>query len=354
MKISRNTVDLTFCFFPEIKSLKTCIEAGLSLLELQPQFLKNTAYISRFIKNFRSQFRSFPILQYMRKIKLAIEKIHKNNAKDTVSNIQSGFPIHLGSGHDLELPSKQYFDYCLAKVLAHCQIMVRLVVCSKKCALYFIHFLQYGHFIEVSTMIIALLGHIWHQARQCLLRMDAFYNELHTYRDLFPTQKSDSKEYSFPSDLSKFIGDDWKEEVDVLVEQTVAPSSTTVLQLLGGGNEQQDIETTVQTVKAVPKKIHTALSQEDDIGEVVSREPVEMKPVAKSEAAIPEVLGKKTLLKFLKTEHELRAKGSRKRLTKNVSQFYWEKFRLLMEAKTRCNVNIKDVFDKEWAKLVSK
>lgn len=349
---------ITFVVVSGGKSMKTCLDAGLVLLELQPQFLKNTAYISRFIKNFRSQFRSFPILQYMRKIKLAIEKIHKNNAKDTVSNIQSGFPIHLGSGHDLELPSRQYFDYCLAKVLAHCQIMVRLVVCSKKCALYFIHFLQYGHFIEVSTMIIALLGHVWHQARQCLLRMDAFYNELQTYREMFPNQKSDSKEYSFPENLSKFIGDDWKEEVDVQVEQITAPSTTTALQLLSGRNEQDNMETTGQTIteprpvaSKSSKMMRTALSQEDDIGEAVSRDPVELKPVNKPEKAMPEVFGKKTLLKFLKTENELRIKGSSKRLTRNVSQFSWEKFRQKME---RCNVDIKGVFDKEWAKLVSK
>lgn len=346
-------------FFSEIKDLKICLEHGVGVLELQPQFLKSAAYISRFVKNFRSQFRSFPILQFMRKIKLAIEKIHKNNAKSTIENILSGFPSLLGSGHDLELPTRQYFDYCLAKILAHCQIMVRLVICSKKCALYFVHFLQYGHYIEISTMIIALLGHTWHQARQCLMQMNSFYNKLHSFQGMFDNQKLASKEYAFPDNLGSFIGDDWMEEVDILMQSTAATTSSDALYLLSeiaNARQSEDVQRTNPIATRKLKNQKTILSQDDDMGEVISRETLEAvvevatPPVKRA----PEILGKKTLIKFLNTENELRAKGSNKRLTKGISRFHWEQFRQRMESKSKSSENIKSVFDLEWTQLMNK
>lgn len=325
--------------------MKECLEDGIGLLELHPQFLKNTAYISRFVKLFRSQFRSFPILQFMRKIMLAIEKIHSNNAREAISSVLSGFPIHLGTGFDLELPSRQYFEYCLAKVLAHAQIMLRLVVCSKKCALYFVHFLQQGHFIEVSTMTIGLLGHVWQQARQSLLRMDPFYKQLMAFRSQFPSKKSAEQiDDSFPTTLLDLIGDDWKKEVDVLVDDETSTLFTTTEALHPIVNENdQPIEEYTQTPRKVQcHKIITPKEEDHDIGEAISRGPPKPK-------GIPEVLGKRTLIHFLKTENEMRSKRSNKSLTKGISQFHWEKFRQLMEGKMRIpNVNIKDVFDKEW------
>lgn len=338
--------------FPGIKSLRTCLDDGVDMLELQPLFLKNTAYISRFIKLFRSQFRSFPILQHMRKIKLAIEKIDSNNAREPVSSILSGFPVHLGTGYDLELPSQQFFDYCLAKVLAHCQIMVRLVVCSKKCALYFVHFLQYGHFIEVSTMMIGLLGHIWQQARQCLLRMDAFYNQLVTYRSLFPIRKTATvqEDYEFPTNLVSFVGDGWKEEVDVLKDETTTTSfaSSDAFRLISKDETMEITPETVPVIRKTPINRMIVPKEDladDDMGEALSRDT--LKPTGK-----PEVLGKKTLINFLRTENEYRNKRSSKSVTPKVSQFQWEKFRALMERKMKFQgVNIKDIFDKEWAQL---
>lgn len=316
------------------------------MLELHPQFLKNTAYISRFIKLFRSQFRSFPILQFMRKIKLAIEKIHKNNAKDAVANVLSGFPVHLGTGYDLELPSSLYFEYCLAKVLAHAQIMLRLVICSKKCALYFVHFLQNGHFIEISTMIIGLLGHVWQQARQCLLRLDGFYNQLVTLGSIFPNKKEFASPEDFPLNLISFIGVDWKEEVDVLVdESTSSYASSTAFKLISGEQVEQMEIAPEEPRKRPGNKMLIPKAQESDMGEVISRDT--LKPTG-----MPEVLGKRTLINFLRAENELRSKKSNKSLTKGVSLFHWEKFRSMMEVKLKmANVNIKDVFDREWAQL---
>lgn len=341
--------------FTGIKSLKSCLEEAGSLLELQPIFLKNTAYISQFIKNTRSQFRSFPILQYLRKIKLSIEKIQKNNAQATASTIRSVFPLYLGSGLGLELPTKEYFDYFLAKILAHCKIMVRLVICSKKCALYFIHFLQYGHYMEISTMVISLLGHIWHQARQCLLAMDSFYSRLYTHRDLFPVQKAGGKEYDIPRELGSFIGEDWKEQIDVLVEQN-ATSSTGVFKLVDLTGADDKGEATSghkrshagldKTTNKKPK-----IEEATDCGEVVSRE--SLTPL-KSASHVAQVFGKNSLVKFLKNETEYRTTKSEKSLTKSISQFHWEKFRQLMEnnLKSKKGDHLRDLFNVEWAKLM--
>lgn len=284
----------------------------------------------------------------MRKIKLAIEKINKNNAKDAVANILSGFPLHLGTGYDLELPTRQYFDYCLARVLAHAQIMVRLVVCSKKCALYFVHFLQAGHFIEISTMIISLLGHIWHQARQCLLRLDPIYKDLVTCQSIFPCKKDPEYCCVFPSNLATFLGSAWTEEVDVVADEVATVFASSDVSKLLSVDQSQSAATPEEKQLDTRQIIRIAAPQETesvDMGEVISRETLQP-------TGAPEVLGKRTLITFLRTENELRGKKSRNSLTRGISQFHWEKFRSLMEAKMRLpNSNIKDLFDKEWVQL---
>lgn len=341
--------------FSGIKLLKSCLEGFVEVLELHPQFLKNTAYIARFIKLFRCQFKASPILQFMRKIKLAIEKIHINNAQDVTTSILSGFPIHLGTGYDLELPSRQYYEFCLAKILAHAQIMLRLVDCSKRCTMYFIHYLQYGHFMEISTMSIALLGHIWQQARQSLLQLDKCFRELTKFRDLFPINTKNSQPevvIELPANVIELIGaTQWEKNIDVAEDEipTIFASSKTAFKSVTKMETNTTSEETLAAPATKPSVHKLSVKEEEnsDIGEVISRDT--LKPTGH-----PEILGKRSLFTFLKTENELRAKNSSKSLTKGVPQFHWEKFRrsLEIQIKRPGDVNIKEFFDKSFTELL--
>lgn len=284
---------------------------------------------------------------------MAIEKIDKNNARNAVTSLLSGFPVNLGSVTSVEVPTIKYFEYTLAKILAHAHIMLRLVICSKKCALYFVHFLQTGHYVEVSTIFIGLLGHVWYHARQCLLKMEQFYNKLVTFTAMFPNKNSSHEVDSsdIPANLAFSIGEDWKEEVSSMDEESRAKfesSTASSLDAIGDVrntlNEELLKPRKVHPLKIVPQKLET----ECDIGEVISRETME--PASKS---TPVVTSKRSLMDFLKTENELRIKKGSKSLTKAISQFYWEKFRQLMERKSKMpNVNIKAVFDREWQQFL--
>lgn len=253
-----------------------------------------------------------PLMQLLQKIKVAIFKIHQNNALDTLRNVLSSLPDYLGSGLDLELPSKQYFDYCLAKILCHSKILVRLVVCCKRCALYFVHFLQLGHYIEISTLMTSLLGHVWHQARQSLLRMAQFYSELFTQRSLFPKQKVADKDYELPNDLEDFLGSEWKEEIDIIVPDDTTYSDT-VFNLIDTGPVSMPNSKRRDNYLEVPGTHFTAkrpkIEQTVDIGEVVQR----------GVHSKDQVRGKKTPEPSLKKDKQFRISKQRDRNLKKKS-----------------------------------
>lgn len=251
--------------------------------------------------------------------------------------------MYLGSGIDLELPSRRYYEYFLAKILAHSKIMTRIVVISKEAALHFVQFLQRGHFIEMSTMMTSLLGQIWQQSRTSLKHMAKFYNEIYKFREQFPLDKN-SKEIRLPATLEEAVGDEWRTDIDVKVSNKINFSNTVFKAFEEENVEKKEAPKIIVIQRQPPaKKAKIAL---EEVGVPISRDIF-------NSHSITQVNGKKSLDKFLKQENIYRIQRNAHSLTSKVSQFHWERFRREMESNSKSGVNIRDLFILEWNKLIN-
>lgn len=159
-----------------------------------------------------TQFRTQPGFQWLKKTNAALLRFKSVDIVSAIDNFLAFLPE--ASGKTIELPNLQNFEFLLVKFQTISKIFVRIAICAKISCQHFLKLLNLGFFVELNTVFISLLGQVWTLSKEMCKKTVEIFNELQQFVKCFKTGKRWlPKHYVFPTNLSDFLEDDWKEEI---------------------------------------------------------------------------------------------------------------------------------------------
>lgn len=172
----------------------------------------SAAYCSRLIFLKSTQFRTQPGFHWLKKTNAALLRFKSVDIVSAIENFQSFLPE--ASGKSIELPNLQNFEYLLVKFQTISKMFVRIAICAKMSCQHFLKLLNLGFFVELNTTFISLLGQVWTLSKDMCKKTVEIFNKLQDFMKCFKSGKRWLPEdYIFPTNLSDFLEDDWKEEI---------------------------------------------------------------------------------------------------------------------------------------------
>uniref|UniRef100_A0A1L8DA90 Nucleolus and neural progenitor protein-like N-terminal domain-containing protein n=1 Tax=Nyssomyia neivai TaxID=330878 RepID=A0A1L8DA90_9DIPT len=326
----------------EITEIRKGLEEAKSCLSLDA-LGPPAARISRLIMRLSNQFRSTIGFKAIRKMNIALLRAREINLPSCMENILACFPTYLGGiGGSVMLPSRQYIEYTLIKLMGFAKVLCRIVHLAKEVAKFFLGTLNLGHFLELSTIVLATVAEIWKCSRNLCKNTALMYNRILTMRKHFvPSEQDFLKGYHLPQLLDKWLGSDWDEITEEQSPFTQKKSQATLLNF----SDDEDEAPAKLPDQPIPMEIITVDAEETGIA--IDRRTF-------STHTHHSVIDRKSLLKFLQYENQLRTKKDPKSLTENISAKKWQKFQEKLDAasRTKSKSDLLTFFRSKWKKIL--
>ncbi|XP_059610957.1 uncharacterized protein LOC132257914 [Phlebotomus argentipes] len=301
------------------------------------------ARISRSIARMSQQFRSTVGFKSLRKMNIALLRAKEVKIVDCVENVLGCFPTYAAESQGgARLPSRQYIEYMLLRMMGLTRILCRVVFLSKEVARFFLGTINRGHFIDLGTMILATVAEVWKHSKDLCRNTVLMYNRLFSMQRHFArTESVFLKGFSLPQRLDQWLGKEWKETLEE-VTGSFTPSKPQS-QFVEFSDEEEDAAgAPEETQQPVPMEL-----DEEETGIVIDRQTL-------SSHTPHNIFDKKSLMKFLQDESKYRKLNDSRRLTKLVSHKKWQKFqeKLNEASKNKSKADLMLMFNANWTNLV--
>ncbi|XP_055695650.1 uncharacterized protein LOC129797273 isoform X2 [Lutzomyia longipalpis] len=327
----------------EIQETRQCVHEAKKCLNLDT-LGPPAARISRLIARMSHQFRSTPGFKSIRKLNIALLRAKEIKIESCIDNILACFPAYLGEMQGgVLLPSRQYFEYTMLKMMGFAKILCRVVYMTKEVARFFLSTLNLGHFLELGTVVLATVAEIWKCSRNLCKNTVLMYNKMIGMRKNFVRSGQDFlKSFHLPQHLEQWLGGDWEDITEEHTPFTQKKSQTTILEFSDDEDEQQ------RKIPEQPIQMEvTETHHVEETGIAIDRRTF-------STHTHHSVTDRKSLIKFLQNENEFREKKDPKCLTASLSGKKWQKFREKVEnaSRTKSKSDLLTFFRTKWKKML--
>ncbi|VVC98381.1 unnamed protein product [Leptidea sinapis] len=143
----------------DCEQLKYITNNIVHILSWQSPFHKESALFSRFLYKFDKKFRNDVGYRNFRKVYTALKKFLKLNLIKDVKSFYSILPNDVDQ--EVYLPTRQMLEYLLIRIITFSKIMMRIAVCSRQAAIYYLDRIKRGESHWMSLMPYALLSRVW-------------------------------------------------------------------------------------------------------------------------------------------------------------------------------------------------
>lgn len=148
--------------------------------------------------------------------------------------------------HKYYLPTQENFFFFLIKFQSFTKLMIRIVVCARESHRLFLELLHRAAFVEAISIFISTLAEIWSICIEMCKSAVQFYNQ---FRRHFVKNYPKLKE--LPKHLDRWLADDYKEFIDVDVDESRTGNEKDIF--LFDGNDDIDTHGVVIEQKFEPK-----------------------------------------------------------------------------------------------------
>lgn len=288
-------------------------------------FNETAALLGRLMARRKNSFNKMKGFKDMYKINTALCRLLRLDFKRDLEGFRSALPdVAYEEGTLAHLPTRDTFDFLLARLVAVCELHKRIVECCVQAAEYFTSQLKIHFFFETCTLLLAVIAKIHALSIKRGNLAIHFYNNLQQYREKLPfNDKSKFLEMSTALPLKM----ETMKKRPLTVEKTEEKvngkdvDESTVKQILE--NELQN--TLITPVKA--KKLKKA-----DLGKIVERS--ELKD-NRTKFTIEDLQNVEEVQKFITLETKERSLNMKSCVTRNVLSHEWSGATKLFDRKVK-------------------
>lgn len=216
---------------------------------LRPKLEQAAAMTSRLIARRAHSFRVQPSFMYFRKMNIALCRLKELNIYQTIKDYQQAIGV-AKTARKLDdkyyLPDQENFFNFLSKFQSFAKLLVRVVVCAQEAHRLFLELLHRSAFVETISLFASVLAEIWTICREMCRNAVHFYNGFHPFY-----AKNFDQTKGLPKRLNKWLGDEYKEYIDVSIDQSALGRKEEYF--LFNGNDTEQSEGMVIEQKFEPK-----------------------------------------------------------------------------------------------------
>lgn len=349
------------------------------MLSKQSPLHTEGALLSRFVYKYDKKFRND--IGY-RNLKKSYSSLHKYMQINLLKDVENFAAVIPDENEDF-VPTRQMLEYVLTRIITFSRLMVRIYVCSKQGAVFYLDRVKRGQNHWMSLMPYALLSRVWSICSVLLHHATSWYSCLQPYLALLQVKGVCflPQDYELPIDLHQWLDlknldtfgkSEWAEKKLVNIALTLDDeySFDNILEYaktINNENTETDVEKNLFSqlkVKAeLKEQFHASNISNIDHGEAISRDKfkslnqqtllhgvttcvVEGKSIVgesckiltnfqkrisndnKSNHYFGKVVNVKSLKDFLDVEETFRNDGNKLSLTKHLSFMQWHTLKM--------------------------
>ncbi|KAI5638818.1 hypothetical protein NE865_08520 [Phthorimaea operculella] len=355
----------------DIQQLAHTCNALIKFLSKQSPLHREAAICARFLYKFDKKFRNDIGYRSLRKVNTALRKYLTLHLLKDFENFISLLP---SQDDEQYLPTRQMLEYVLLRLLAFSKIMLRICVCSKQAAVFYLDRLKRGESHWMSLMPYALLSRIWSISMVLLQRSHAWYSNLNPFLEQLKLKGMNflPADYSLPSDLEEWLDlknldnfgkFEWSQKKQVKFDQLLSVDDEgdtldNILEFVDKINEAipEVEETDVEFDEMKPQSTEVQVKNVSiDQGEKISRDIFKSffktDTVAEIKHSANRVTNKQSLNQFINNEEKFRNENSSHALTGHLSFMQWQSLKnslLSLHDSLAKNRKIEKKFQKIW------
>lgn len=360
----------------DVKQLNYTCKSIIKVLSKQSPLHKEAAILSRFLYKFDKKFRNDIGYRNLRKVNTALKRYLAINFLKDVETFTSVLPK---DEEEIYLPTRQMIEYVLVRLITFAKIMLRVGICSKQAAIFYLDRVKRGESHWMSLMPYSLLSRIWSMSVVLIQHSCNWFSNLYPFLDklTFKGLPFLPESYYLPNDLEKWLDlkniesfgrFEWSQKKTInfeslIVEDGNGDTTENIMKYVELVNKDESLEGFEQenitglTVKL--KDNESLLVSKDkavDHGVVISRNT--FNNLFKTTVALPKihhyaerVTNKDTLQQFISTEEKMRNEENGQSLTDHLSFMQWQALKTslvtLLESLSS-NKKIEKKFQKVW------
>ncbi|XP_072939304.1 uncharacterized protein [Epargyreus clarus] len=365
----------------DLKTLKHTLNNVINILSKQSPLHNESAVFSRLLYKFDKKFRNDIGYRNFKKVNCALRRYLLLNLLKDVEQFTSVLPDEEDAPY--YLPTKQMLEYVLIRIIAFSKLMVRIVVCSKQSAVFYLDRVKRGESHWMSLMPYAVLSRIWSMAFVLLQHSCSWYQLLYSFLNKFQSKGVNflPDNYKLPEnlgnwleikDINNFGRLEWSKKESVNVESLMIKDDTddfeTILEYVNQINEdttetQDSTLNVTSNMKILKSDISEVVVKQIDQGEAISRDsfarlmnknPSSINVNLKKDNyfhVLDNVTNKDALKKFIDKEETFRNEGSNRSLTNHLSFMQWQSLKLSLSKLDNLTINNRKLqrkFEKIW------
>ncbi|CAB3247522.1 unnamed protein product [Arctia plantaginis] len=189
----------------DISSLKHVCNNIIKVLRKQAPLHKESALCSRFLYKYDRKFSNDIGYRNFRKVHTALKKYLALNFLKDIEN----FLLALPSEDDDEkyLPTRQMLEYLMLRIITFSKIMLRICICSKQSAIFYLNRLKRGESHWMSLLPYALLSRLWSMTMVLVQHSTSWYSNLYPYLNILEFKGVNllPDNYELPQDLEQWL-----------------------------------------------------------------------------------------------------------------------------------------------------
>lgn len=371
--------------FSDLPALKNITNNIIKVLSKQSPLHKESAICSRFLYKYDKKFRNDIGYRNLRKVNTALKKYLALNLLKEIENFSSALP-DAEDDDDLYLPSRQMLQYVLLRIMAFAKIMVRVSICSKQAAVFYLDRVKRGESHWMSLLPYALLSRLWSMSMVLLQHSTTWYTNLYPFLNKLQMKGLDflPNNYALPQDLDQWLDlkhidefgrFEWAQKKDIDVDNTLNDDDNdlldNILDYVNQNNEneiesdhEEEIKPILIKTEEVPLPVPNIT--QIDHGVALSRESFKLllntskngkeeqgpppPPKREKQHSYKSVTNSTSLKKFIEVEEHFRNESDSKSLTSHLSLMQWHALKksLLQLCDNPTNRKIDKKFNKIW------
>ncbi|XP_013176442.1 PREDICTED: uncharacterized protein C3orf17 isoform X1 [Papilio xuthus] len=161
----------------DTRYLKQACTNAVNILSKQSPLHNESALLSRFIYKYDKKFRNDIGYRIFKKINTTLRRYLMLNVMKDIENFASVLPIET----DEYLPTRQMLQYVLVRLVSFSKLMLRISVCCKQAAIFYLDRVKRGESHWMSLMPYALLSRIWSLSNVLLQHSCSWYAQMYPF-----------------------------------------------------------------------------------------------------------------------------------------------------------------------------
>ncbi|XP_045530420.1 uncharacterized protein LOC123718072 [Pieris brassicae] len=271
----------------DIRDLRLNTNNIIQVLSKQSPLHQESALFSRFLYKFDKKFRNDIGYRNFKKVNTALKKYLTLNLLKDLQRFASLLP---NKDDELYLPTRQMMEYVLVRIMSFSKLMLRIVICAKQAAIFYLDRIKRGESHWMCLMPYALLSRIWSMAQVLLQHSCNWYNQFHPLLEILQPKGLNflPLEYKMPDDLEEWCdlknlneygNFEWTHKVKIKMEPMILNDldgnlCDSIFEFVNKINENmevpEEVNSTITTIKETLNETNPYFH--DDIGVPVSRQ----------------------------------------------------------------------------------